>query len=105
MLLSTKFEKKLHRFIVVWCIIIPKEATMPPEIKYEILKKVGVISETKSGWKKELNVIKWTGNNRENNPKFDIRDWSPDGKKMGKGITLDKEEATTLIKLLSEATL
>lgn len=78
---------------------------MPPEIKYEIIRKVGILSETKSGWKKEVNVIKWTGNNKENDPKFDIRDWSPDGKKMGKGITLDKAEADKLIELLKDAQL
>jgi hypothetical protein len=72
------------------------------EIKYEIVKKVGVISETKSGWRKEVNIIKWTGNNKENSPKFDIRDWSPDGKKMGKGITLDNEEAKKLVELLKD---
>lgn len=29
------------------------------EIKYEIEKELGVISESKKGWNKELNLISW----------------------------------------------
>ena len=32
----------------------------------------------------------------------DIRDWSPDHEKMGKGVTLSKEEFNELIKLINE---
>ena len=52
------------------------------EIKYEIIKKIGVLSKSTSGWAKELNVISW--NDRD--PKYDLRDWSADGGKMGKGV-------------------
>jgi hypothetical protein len=62
------------------------------QLKYEIIKTIGVLSESPKGWTKELNLISW--NERE--PKYDIRDWSPDHEKMGKGITLTEEE---LIKL------
>ena len=31
------------------------------EIKYEIMKEYGVISESNKGWKKELNLISWNG--------------------------------------------
>lgn len=58
------------------------------EIKYEIIETIGILSESPKGWKKELNLISW--NNRE--PKYDIRDWSSDHEKMGKGITLSEEE-------------
>jgi len=68
-----------------------------PDIKYEIVKKVGVLSKSASGWVKELNLISW--NDRE--PKYDIRDWSADGAKMGKGVTLSKEELSALRELLS----
>jgi hypothetical protein len=67
------------------------------EIKYEIIKKVGVLSKSASGWAKELNLISW--NDRE--PKYDLRDWSADGTKMGKGVTLSKEELLALRELLS----
>lgn len=66
------------------------------DINFEILNHIGVLSENSSGWKKELNFISW--NDRE--PKYDIRDWSPDHSKMGKGITLTLEEAEELVKLL-----
>ena len=67
------------------------------DIKYEIVKKIGVLSKAGSGWAKELNLISW--NDRE--PKFDIRDWSADGSKMGKGVTLSKEELLALKELLN----
>ena len=67
------------------------------DIKFEIIKKVGVLSKAGSGWAKELNRISW--NDRE--PKYDIRDWSADGGKMGKGVTLSKEELQALKELLN----
>lgn len=67
-------------------------------IEYEIMEEIGVISESKSGWKKELNIVKW--NNKE--PKFDIRDWSPDHSKMGKGITFSANDLSSLKNLLNK---
>jgi len=68
-------------------------------ISFEIIKHFGVISSEKSGWKKELNLVSWSGRA----PKLDIRDWSPDHKKMSKGITLTEGEAAQLAKLLVSA--
>jgi len=67
------------------------------EIKYEIIKKIGVLSKSASGWAKELNLISWN----ERDPKYDLRDWSADGEKMGKGVTLSKEELLALNELLN----
>lgn len=66
-------------------------------IKYDIVEKVGVLSENSSGWTKELNFISWNGRN----PKFDIRDWDPEHEKMGKGLTLTKDELLKLRELLN----
>lgn len=52
------------------------------DIKYEIIKKIGVLSKPalsrvegySSGWTKELNLISW--NDRD--AKYDLRDWSSD---------------------------
>ena len=68
------------------------------EIKYEITKHIGVLSESAKGWRKELNLISW--NDRE--PKYDIRDWSPGHEKMGKGVTLSEDEIKILRSLLPE---
>ena len=62
------------------------------EIKYEIVEKIAVLSESSKGWTKEFNLISW--NDRD--PKYDIREWSPDHVKMGKGITLSDEEVRFL---------
>jgi hypothetical protein len=67
------------------------------EIKFEIVKKIGVLSTSGKGWTKELNLIRW--NDRE--PKYDIREWSPDAQSMGKGVTLTKEELLALRELLN----
>jgi hypothetical protein len=68
------------------------------EIKYEIVKHIGVLSESSKGWKKEINLISWS----ERKPKFDIRDWDENHEKMGKGITLDEGEVKKLKDVLSE---
>ncbi len=62
------------------------------EIKYEIVETLGVLSENAKGWRKELNLVSWNG--RE--PKYDLRDWAPEHEKMGKGVTLSKEEVEAL---------
>lgn len=66
------------------------------EFKYEITQELGVLSESKSGWKREINLISWNGAS----PKYDIRDWSPDHEKMGKGISLNADEISKLRTIL-----
>jgi len=68
------------------------------EIKFEVTEHIGVLSESAKGWTKELNLISW--NDRE--PKYDIRDWSPEREKMGKGITLSADEINELKELLAK---
>lgn len=68
------------------------------DIKYEIVKEIGVLSETPSGWRKEVNLVSWN----DKPAKLDIRDWSPEHEKMGKGITLSDEEASKLMVFLME---
>lgn len=68
------------------------------DIKYDILKELGVLSESAKGWKKELNLISWNGGT----PKYDIRDWAPQHEKMGKGITLSKDEIKKLYEILGK---
>jgi hypothetical protein len=69
-----------------------------PDIKFEIVKKIGVLSKSSKGWAKELNLIRW--NERE--PKYDIREWLPNGETMSKGVTLTKEELSALKELLNK---
>ena len=71
------------------------------DIKYEIKESLGELTESSKGWKKELNLISW--NDKE--AKYDIRDWSPEHEKMGKGVTLSKEELIKLKALLNEINL
>ena len=68
------------------------------EIKYEIKEQIAVLSEGAKGWTKELNLISW--NDRE--PKYDIREWAPDHEKMGKGVTISKEEMIALQEALGK---
>lgn len=71
------------------------------DIKFEITNKIGVLSTSTKGWSKEVNLVSW--NDRE--PKLDIREWSPEHDKMGKGITLSSEEVAQMMKLLNETDL
>ena len=66
------------------------------EIRYEIIRHIGNLSESSRGWTKELNIISWNGGV----PKLDIRDWAPEHEKMGKGITLTEEEAGKLVSFM-----
>ena len=68
------------------------------ELKYEIVKSLGVLSQSPSGWTKELNRVSW--NDRE--PKYDIREWAPEHTKMGKGVTMSGDEIILLRDLLNE---
>lgn len=70
------------------------------EFKFEIKEKIGVLSESSKGWKKELNLVSWNGGA----PKYDIREWSPDHEKMGKGITLNSDEVAKLKDILDKIT-
>ncbi len=66
-----------------------------PSFEFNIIRHIGVLSERSSGWSRELNLISWNGGE----PKYDIRDWSPDHEKMGKGIALSREELMALCDL------
>lgn len=66
------------------------------EFSYTIVKQLGIISESPKGWTRELNLVSWNGRD----PKYDIRDWAPNHEKMGKGITISKDELKTLAGLI-----
>ena len=68
------------------------------ELKFEIKKNYGVLSEAPNGWKKEINLVSW--NDKEE--KIDIRSWSADHTRMRKGISLTKEEVISLCNILNE---
>lgn len=62
-------------------------------VSFEIVEHIATLSTNeKSQWTKELNRVAWSGRD----PKYDLRDWSPDHTKMGKGITLTAEELQNL---------
>ena len=71
------------------------------QITSEVVKSIGVIAQNRSGWQREVNIIKWN----EGKAKLDIRDWGPDHEKVGKGISLTKEEVAILKTLLEDINL
>ncbi len=71
------------------------------EIKYEIIKTLGIISENSKGWTKELNLVSWN----DKDPKYDIREWNPEHNRMSKGITLTAEEMQNIRELLENTEL
>ncbi|WP_040197589.1 YdbC family protein [Candidatus Soleaferrea massiliensis] len=68
------------------------------ELTFEIVKEIGVLGTSARGWSKELNLVSWNG--RE--AKYDLREWSPDHARMGKGITLSDEELANLKDILDK---
>ena len=68
------------------------------EIQYEIVKEIAELSTGDSGYTKEINLISWNGKE----PKYDIRSFSPNREKCGKGITLNADEAAALLKALQK---
>ena len=63
------------------------------EFTFEIEEHLLTLSENDKGWTKELNRVSFNGAPA----KFDIRAWSPDHTKMGKGITLSNEEFQVMV--------
>ncbi len=76
---------------------LQKEASHVADITYEIVMHLGTLSQSRTGWTKELNLVSW--NNQP--PKYDIRDWSPDHGQLGRGVTLTREELLALRDLLN----
>lgn len=68
------------------------------EFKFEIVKKIAVLSEDRGGWTKELNLVSYN----DLPPKYDIRAWDPEHQKMGKGVTLSDEETQILKEALEK---
>lgn len=68
------------------------------EFKFAIVREIGVLSTSRSGWNREINLVSWN----DGLPKIDIRDWAPDHSKMGKGISLTNEEVSILREILAE---
>ena len=69
------------------------------DIQYEIVKEIAVLSTGESGYTKEINLISWNGKE----PKYDIRSFSPNREKCGKGVTLTETEVGKLLAALEKA--
>ncbi len=74
---------------------------MADDFSFEITQSIGTVAEGKGGWNMELNLVSWGGRPA----KYDLRSWSPDHQKMGKGLTLTKEELLALKDLLNKVEL
>ena len=67
------------------------------DIQFVRNTKYGTIGVGKNGWTKEVCNVSWN----QKGPKLDLREWSPDYKKMSRGITLTKQEAKRLLSILA----
>ena len=74
---------------------------MAAEFKYEVTETLGVLSETGNGWTKEINLVSW--NDRA--PIYDLRTWTAGHERMGKGITMTKDEIVQLRAILNSINL
>ena len=68
------------------------------DFSFEVKEILGTVGKpTASGWETKLTLVSWSG--RE--PKYDIRSWSPDMDKMGKGISFTECELEDLQGILN----
>ncbi len=67
-------------------------------ITHNIVRHIAVLSTGKNEWTKELNLVSW--NNRP--AVYDIRNWSPDHERTGKGITLTQREMNIIYNVMEE---
>ena len=65
---------------------------------FDIQKKLCTLRESPYGWNKEMNIVSWN----EGEPKYDIREWSPDHERMSRGIALTKPEMEILVSAMKE---
>lgn len=68
------------------------------DFKFEIVKNIAVLATERGGWTKELNLVSYN----DNPPKYDIRSWDQNHEKMGKGITLSRDEIKILLDAMAD---
>ncbi|HEO7897819.1 TPA: hypothetical protein VBN11_002076 [Streptococcus agalactiae] len=61
-------------------------------VRFKVVEHIATLSSNEAGWRKELNRVSW--NDAE--PKYDIRSWKNDHSRVGKGVTLFKDEMKVL---------
>ena len=71
---------------------------MPDKVTFEIKTQLGVLQEYPTGWKKEMNMVSWNGNEA----KIDIREWDQNHEHMSRGITLNEKEVASLLDIMTD---
>ncbi len=69
---------------------------MKDDLKYNIDKVIGIISEDANDWKKYITKISWG----ESESKLNIRTMNLEKKIIGKGISLSDDESELMVNLL-----
>ena len=82
---------------MVFIVLKLRKVVHMADFEFDIVEEIGVLSESRRGWTRELNLVSWNGAD----PKYDIRDWSPDHERMGKGISLSVDEFNALKEILA----
>lgn len=66
------------------------------EVTFEIVEHIGVLATSSTGWRKEINLVRWNGAAE----KYDIREWDPSHDRMSRGITLKENEMRVLLEVM-----
>ena len=64
------------------------------DLNFKIIRDLGAFGEGK--WQKHLTIINWN----DKGEKYDIRPWNEDMTKMGKGVTLSKDDLYDLYNMI-----
>lgn len=67
-------------------------------IKFEVHKELGVLTDNGSVWQKLVRLVSWN----QAQPKVDVRAWNTETNMPAKGITLNDEEARRLYEILKD---
>lgn len=70
---------------------------MAEKITFKIEEEIGVVSAS-GAWALELNRVSWNGKPAS----FDLRKWNDTHEKMGKGVTMSKQDLIALRDLINE---
>ena len=65
---------------------------------YEIKEHLGTTSTSPKGQSTELNLVSWN----DAPARYELRTWSPDHKRFGRGIRLNEEDLLILLQILKD---
>lgn len=71
---------------------------MSDNISYKIIRNIGVLPNDGKSWNKKLKLVSWN----EAEPKYDLRPWNPEDRRLGRGVTMTENELRSLFEIIRQ---